>query len=100
MDSKSLLLEAVTLDQLKELIESGVRRTYYKITCDLQDKYEKEDLMTRDDAAKFLKINLSTLYYWTKKGMLNSYGIANRRYYKRSEILDCLNKHYVQKRVK
>lgn len=100
MNSKSLLLEGVTIDQLKELIESGVRSSYYKITCDLQEKYDSEDLMTRDEAAKFLKINLSTLYYWTKKGKLKSYGIVNRRYYKKSEILDCLNVNYVQKRVK
>ena len=66
------------------------------MTSDLKEKYENEDLMTREEAAKFLKINLSTLYYWTKNGKLNSYGIANRRYYKKSEILTCLNMRYIK----
>lgn len=98
MESNNLVLKEVTLDQLKELVESSVRNSYYKITCDLKAKHETEDLMTREDTAKFLKINLSTLYYWTKSGKLYSYGIANRRYYKKSEILNCLISYYPEGR--
>ena len=41
------------------------------------------------------KCDLSSLWLWTKKGKLISYGIGNRIYYKRSEIesaIICLNK--------
>lgn len=47
---------------------------------------EPVELMTRQETADFLKINITTLWNWTRKGMLTSYGIGNRVFYKRSEI--------------
>jgi excisionase family DNA binding protein len=49
-----------------------------------------EELLTRKETAKLLKINLSTLYLWTKKGRLKSYGISGKVYYKRSEVESAL----------
>ena len=45
-----------------------------------------EELMTRQEVARLLKIDLSTLHHWTKSGILTKYGIGKRVYYKRSEI--------------
>ncbi len=45
-----------------------------------------KELMTRQEVAKHLKIDLSTLHHWTKAGILKKYGIGKRVYYKRSEI--------------
>lgn len=47
---------------------------------------EPIELLTRQETADFLKINISTLWHWTRKGRLTSYGIGNRVYYKRSEV--------------
>ena len=44
------------------------------------------ELLTREETAKYLKISLSTLWHWSKKEILPSYGIENRVYYKRSEV--------------
>lgn len=51
---------------------------------------EQLELMTREETSEFLKVSLSTLWHWSKKGILPSYGIGNRVYYKRSEVLDKL----------
>ena len=51
---------------------------------------EPVELLTRKEAAEFLKVYLSTLWNWSKKGLLSSYGIGNRVYYKLSEIMDAL----------
>lgn len=53
---------------------------------------EPMELLTRKEAAEYLKVDLSTLWNWSKKGILPSYGIGNRVYYKRSEIEDALVK--------
>lgn len=45
-----------------------------------------EELMTRNETDEYFKINLTTLWNWTNKGKLISYGIGVRRYYKRSQI--------------
>jgi excisionase family DNA binding protein len=47
---------------------------------------EPVELLTREETAEYLKISLSTLWHWSKKGILPSYGIGNRVYYKRSEV--------------
>lgn len=51
---------------------------------------EGVNLLTRQEACDFLKIDSSTLWHWTNKGKVKAYGIANRRYYKKSELLECL----------
>lgn len=53
-------------------------------------KSEPEELMTREEAAAFLKVNLSTLSKWTSDGRLIGYGMVGRRYYKKSEIMAAL----------
>ncbi|WP_019669923.1 helix-turn-helix domain-containing protein [Eudoraea adriatica] len=50
------------------------------------------ELLTREETAEYLKISLSTLWHWSKKGILPSYGIGNRVFYKRSEVVSCLIK--------
>ncbi|MFT7036730.1 MAG: excisionase family DNA binding protein [Cyclobacteriaceae bacterium] len=51
---------------------------------------EPVELMTREETAEYLKISLTTLWQWRKKGILPSYSIGNRVYYKRSEVEFCL----------
>jgi len=51
---------------------------------------DPEELMSRAQTCKFLQIDSSTLWKWTKKGKLKSYGIGNRRYYKKREVLESL----------
>ncbi len=55
-----------------------------------QNVSEENVLLTREDTCKFLSIDSSTLWAWTNKGKVKAYGIGNRRYYKRSELLECL----------
>ena len=47
---------------------------------------EPVELMTRQEVADYFQIDISTVYNWTKKGTLISYGIGYRVYYRRSEI--------------
>jgi hypothetical protein len=47
---------------------------------------EPDELMTRTETAEYFKVDMSTLWNWTKKGKLTAHGIGGRVYYKRSEI--------------
>ena len=53
---------------------------------------EPVELMTRNEVADYLKVDLSTLWNWTNKGKLIAYGIGARVYYKRTEINQSLIK--------
>lgn len=88
----SVLVEKVTQAQLIEGINRAVQDQFEELKRELYKVRDQEELLTRDEAASLLKINSSTLWHWTKKGKLPAYGIGNRVYYKRSEILDSLVK--------
>jgi len=45
-----------------------------------------EKYLTREEVSELLKISLSTIHNWTKRGILLPYQIGGRVYYKASEI--------------
>ncbi|MGM7552603.1 helix-turn-helix domain-containing protein [Myroides odoratimimus] len=51
---------------------------------------EPEELLTREQAADFLKVNVATISTWTSQERLTCYGMGGRRYYKKSEIMAAL----------
>lgn len=88
----SVLIEKVTQAQLIDVINQAVQKQFEELTREIHKVRDQEELLTREEAANLLKKNSSTLYLWTRKGKIPSYGIGNRVYYKRSEILDSLVK--------
>ena len=74
-----------TPEQLNEAIISGVKSELEKLKTEFQPKQPTE-FLTRNEVKELLKIDLSTVHNWTKRGKLKAYGIAGRIYYKRSEV--------------
>ncbi|GAA4803323.1 helix-turn-helix domain-containing protein [Litoribaculum gwangyangense] len=70
-----------------------IEQQLYELKQNYQPK-EHVELMTRNEVADYLKINMTTLWNWTNKGKLIAYSIGSRVYYKRSEIVNCLVKIY------
>ena len=83
----------------------NVTKSFYlgnesKLKSQLQQFYlddlhtnESDVYLTRQETADFLKINITTLWNWTNKGKIKSYGIGNRRYYNKQEIIALLKKN-------
>ncbi len=90
MQTNAILLEILTVEQLQQLIGTSVKNGILELQKQLQDKDNSEELLTREETCKFLKIDSSTLWAWTNNGKVKAYGIGARRYYKRSELLECL----------
>jgi excisionase family DNA binding protein len=73
------------------LIERTALRSALK-TLELFKKELKADppqpteYLTRQELKDLLKVDLSTIHNWTKRGKINAYGIGNRVYFKRSEV--------------
>jgi hypothetical protein len=74
-----------TPNELKSLLMEGVQQVVNQIREEFQPKTPTQYL-TRKQVAKMLDINLTTLNNWTNKGVLISYGIQGRVYYKRDEV--------------
>jgi hypothetical protein len=90
MQSNAILLESLSVDQLQQLIGTSVKNGIQELQKELQTKENSEELMTREETCQFLKIDSSTLWAWTNNGKVTAYGIGARRYYKRSELMECL----------
>lgn len=88
--TNSILLQELTKEQLEILFDKKISENLEKFRKELNSKSANDDLLTRDEACTFLKIDSSTLWSWTNKGKITSYAIGARRYYKRNELLDSL----------
>ena len=83
----SILLQNLSPERLTELIKDGVKSQLNDFKQILQTPNE---LLSRTETCKFLQIDSSTLWHWTNKGKVIAYGIGNRRYYKKAELLESL----------
>lgn len=90
----SILLENLNTQTLKELIKDSVKELFKdnSLKSQLQElnTHNPDELLTRTETCKFLQIDSSTLWHWTNKGKVKAYGIGNRRYYKKAELLESL----------
>lgn len=83
---KTIQFLQTTPEQLQDAIAERVTKQFKAYLDHLTIKSSQEELLTRKEVAEMLKISLGTLHNWVKKGVLKSYGIRNRVYFKRSEV--------------
>lgn len=88
--TNSILLQNVSPEQFTELITNVFKTQLEDFKKEFNTQTENEDLMTREQTLELLKVNPSTLYLWQKKGKIPVHKFANKCYYKRSEIMQCL----------
>lgn len=78
-----------TPSELVNLINESVKSQLEDFKKGLSNQ-NPDELLTREQTANFLQINLSTLHHWTVKGRIKCVAIGNRRYFKKSDILESL----------
>lgn len=74
-----------TPQQLKEEIGEEIKKQFDVFLKQYVPK-SSEQYLTRKEVSDLLKINLSTVHLWSKKGVLNRHAIGSRIYYLRSDI--------------
>ena len=87
---QQIILQGTTPEALVSLINENVKAQLSELKKSLQTDEANNDLLSRSETCELLQIDSSTLWHWTNKGKVTAYGIANRRYYKRSEIMKSL----------
>ncbi len=86
---KTIMFHCFSLDDFKQIIKEAIKEELLEIRKKLEEK-DSEILLTRQETIDFLKIDSSTLWNWTNKGKIDCYGIGNRRYYKKEDLLKSL----------
>jgi hypothetical protein len=87
--TEAIMVHNLNVHQLQEIIISTVSGQLNDV-FDALKREKNETLLTREETYRLLKIDSTTLWYWTKAGKLKSYGISNRRYYKKNEVIESL----------
>ena len=85
----SILLQNLSREDLTQLIKE-ILRSQLEDFKETFNTHNPDELLTRTETCKFLQIDSSTLWHWTNKGKVIAYGIGNRRYYKKAELLESL----------
>ena len=81
----TIQITELTTNELKSLLKESVKQEFNQLIEEILCKTPTQYL-TRKQVAKMLDINLTTLNNWTNRGVLTSYGIQGRVYYKRDEV--------------
>jgi len=93
MKSKQLHFYQTTPEELADNILVGVDSRLEKFFNKYKPSAKDEDeLLTVDDTLKILKCSKQALWNWRKNGILPSYRLGNRVYYKKSDIYQRLVK--------
>jgi excisionase family DNA binding protein len=79
-------------DLIIDLKKSLIPELAKQLSAQFQPK-EPTEYLTRSEVCKLLKIDLSTLHRWRIDGIIPSYGLGNRVYFKRSEVEELINRN-------
>ena len=92
MVTKTIEIQEITVDELADKVADKLLNKIKHYLDDLHTN-DSDVYLTRQETADFLKINITKLWHWTNKGKIKSYGIGNRRYYNKQEIIALLKKN-------
>ncbi|TBV27920.1 DNA-binding protein [Meridianimaribacter sp. CL38] len=92
MESKEIRVYNLSPDEFKESIRSIVKELLPQQKKNTDKIPFADELLTVEETLKFLKCSKQALWNWRKNGILPSYRLGNRVYYKRSDIFNKLIK--------
>ena len=96
MKTHQIIFDVLSKEELKDLVGRSLEEV---IKNNSLTQPPDQELLTREETCKLLKVDSSTLWRWTNKGKVKAYGIGNRRFYKKEELLESLIKlKYNEKR--
>lgn len=89
MEQKQIQFLATTPKELIANLVEALKPCLKEISDNSQSKTDEDALLTREETAKLLSINLSTLWKFTKSGVLTAHSLptTSRVYYKKSDVL-------------
>lgn len=92
MNSKEISIHNLSLDEFKESIRSIVKELMPQQKKNSESLISTDELLTVEETLKLLKCSKQALWNWRKNGILPSYRLGNRVYYKKSDIFNKLVK--------
>ncbi|GAL00791.1 hypothetical protein JCM19314_1828 [Nonlabens ulvanivorans] len=87
METKFIKIQDVTVEELAEAISHKLMPPQIKLYLDqVEESKDHDTYLTREEAAQYFSISLTTLWSWTKKGVLKSCRLGNKIYYLKADL--------------
>lgn len=78
-------------EQLVALFQQGIRIEVENLIKILSEqKPSKKEFLSRKETAEFFGVSVVTIHSWINEGLISSYKMGNRTYFKRSELIEQL----------
>jgi hypothetical protein len=90
-------LTVIKTEELKQIISDIVETQINKLQQPTP-KPDYDDLIKAPDVAKLFKVSLVTVNDWKKSGKIPFYRIANKVFFRKSELLESMKKNVVRLR--
>ena len=87
MKSNQIIFDVLSKQELEDLIGKSLKEVIKNNPFNCP---RDQELLTREEACKLLKVDSSTLWRWTNKGKVTAYGIGSKRFYKKDELIKSL----------
>lgn len=85
-----LFLQGLTSQEFQKMLISTLKQVIEPLMSTKESS--SIELLTRKEAAQFLRISLPTLADWSKQGIIHAISIGGRVYYSISDIQNALEK--------
>lgn len=82
------MLIQINLEQLSEIIISGIREELQKFQSVSGEKSNKKDLMTRKEVCDYLQCSQTSLWDWTRKGKIIATKVGKKKVLYRKKDVD------------
>lgn len=86
----STILENLSSDDLKSLIQDSVRTELSKINLNKASTPETEQPISQTEALAFLGKSRQTLNEWRRKGVISGHRLGGRIFYFKSELVKAM----------
>ena len=90
MENQILNLVNVPLDvmtiTLREIVASELQKVKELIIPTPKD--DSDNIMTREEVCKLLKVSNTTLFNWNNQKILENFKVGRRVYYKRQDVIN------------
>jgi len=84
---KNMLIQ-INLEQLSEMIISGIREELQKFQSVSGEKSNNKDLMTRKEVCDYLQCSQTSLWDWTRKGKIIATKVGKKKVLYRKNDVD------------
>ena len=86
---EQIIMTSFSMEQLRAELIAPLQKEIVSLK---ENNVTPETLLTRTQAADFLDVTFATLHDWTTRGLVECGRIGTRVYYKRSNLINAINK--------